>query len=426
MRYLPISLNLDKKQVLFAGGNKDASAKVRLLAKTKAHITVLAPSLNADLQHYHQQGRITWQQATINAENLMPFLQDCTLFYAATGDKMLDATLANNAQSHAKLINAVDQQQCSDFITPALVNHSPLTIAISTEGAAPVLARILKAKIESLLPKHIGRLTKLAGNLRPAVDTHLQHGQKRHFWQWFFTQNIHHGKTAPVNAEKLLQDFKQSANIKGGFYYLPLENIADKNALAKLRDADIIYFSDDDANLNPHPDLPELIDMARREAEFFPHQLPHIDAIKQAKKHGHHLLVLAPYKHLAHLIDLSEQANLPLHYQGKNTQFTLTINDETQLQLLNWAMLQTSNHMVEIHLPRHLFPQLQAKLLQYDINIPLYIIADNQLSANQSITCHHAPANAQVILLDCTQNQHQQSHHASKFAQELAHAQNYR
>ncbi len=307
MRYLPISLDLDKKQVVFAGGDKDASAKVRLLATTKADITVLAPSLNADLQHYHQQGRITWQKDNITPENLMPFLQDCTLFYAATGDKKLDFELAHMAQGHAKLINAVDQQQCSDFITPALVNHSPLTIAISTEGAAPVLARILKAKIESLLPKHIGRLTKLAGNLRPVIDTNLQHGQKRHFWQWFFTQNIQHGKTAPVNAEKLLQDFKKSVTKQGSFYYLPLENIADKNALAKLRDADIIYYRDGD---NAHTDLPDLINMARREAEFFPNQLPTINAIKHAKKHGHHLFVLAPYQDLKHLIGLSEQAEV--------------------------------------------------------------------------------------------------------------------
>ncbi len=412
MRYLPISLDLNDKYVLFAGGETDASAKVRLVAKTNAKIIVIAPHINADLQYQQQSGRITWVASQITSEHIIPYLENCTIFYAATGDKKLDAQLADLAHPYAKLINAVDQQTKSDFITPAMVNHTPLTIAISTEGAAPVLARFIKAQIESLIPKQISALAELAGSLRPNIDQYLKDStEKRHFWQWFFKQNIHDKqKKSPISAEKLIHDFQKSEQEKtqGGLYFLPLENIADKNALTHLRYADDIYYHDNHT-------CRDLIEMARREANFFPDRLPSLFDIHHGKKQQKAILIIAPYQQLPQLLQLSEQAKLPLIYLGKNTEFTLSFETETQLELLSWANLQNSNHMVQLNLPRALFPALQAKLLQTHYDTPIYLLNGHYIQKSRLKDLHHAPKNAHGILLDYV-TQHEEI--------ELAHAQN--
>jgi len=138
MRYFPLFADLDAAGVLVAGGGEQAAQKVRLLRKTNARITVVAAAVTDELQGLAQQDAITIVPRAFVAGDL----DGQRLVYAATGDRVLDAAVSRAAQARGIPVNVVDVPELSTFITPAIVDRAPVTVAIGTEGAAPVLARL--------------------------------------------------------------------------------------------------------------------------------------------------------------------------------------------------------------------------------------------------------------------------------------------
>ena len=113
-------------------------------------------------------------------------LTGAQLVYAAQEDDAADHAVAQLAREHGVLVNIVDNLRHSDFITPAIVDRSPVTIAIGTEGAAPILARQIKAHLEEFLPRSLGHLTRIAQNFRPKAAA-LPYGRpRRAFWSDYF------------------------------------------------------------------------------------------------------------------------------------------------------------------------------------------------------------------------------------------------
>jgi uroporphyrin-III C-methyltransferase/precorrin-2 dehydrogenase/sirohydrochlorin ferrochelatase len=110
-----------------------------------------------------------------------------TLVIAATGIAATDAEVSTAAKARGLPVNVVDAPHLSSFIMPALVRRDPITVAISTGGAAPVLARAIRAKLEALLPANLGRLARFADGFRGAVKaTHGSESERRRFWERFF------------------------------------------------------------------------------------------------------------------------------------------------------------------------------------------------------------------------------------------------
>ena len=165
MRYFPLFADLAKAHVLVVGGGEQAAQKVRLLRKTSAHITVVAEAVTDELRQLGEQSAL-W---IIARPFLARDLDGQRLVYAATGDPLLDAAVSRAAKVRGIPVNVVDAPALSTFIMPAIVDRAPVTVAIGTEGAAPVLAREIKTRLETLLPANFGTLAKRAQGLRDTV-----------------------------------------------------------------------------------------------------------------------------------------------------------------------------------------------------------------------------------------------------------------
>ena len=182
MKHFPIYLNVDQRRIAVSGGGNAALAKVRLLNKTGAQITVFADAISPDLREF---------TASIDIEVISRALgpgdaDDRVLVYAANENDAENRRVADLARRDGALVNWVDNLAESDFLTPAIVDRSPVTVAIGTEGAAPVLARAIKADLEALLPQSLGILAGIGKSFRSAAEA-LPFGRpRRDFWSEFF------------------------------------------------------------------------------------------------------------------------------------------------------------------------------------------------------------------------------------------------
>ena len=183
MRYFPISIDLAEEAVAVIGGGVDAVAKIRLLLKTDADIRIFAPHPQPDPQitAWHQAGRVRYFARGLAAADLA----DLRLAYISGSDADLRDEALALLKPSAIPYCVIDDLARSRFITPALVARAPLSVAISTEGTAPVLARRIKAQVEDLLPAHIGICARIAGAFRPHL-AEFSSGFRRRFWGRFF------------------------------------------------------------------------------------------------------------------------------------------------------------------------------------------------------------------------------------------------
>ncbi|MCH8867256.1 MAG: uroporphyrinogen-III C-methyltransferase [Proteobacteria bacterium] len=184
---LPIFLKLTDKPCLVVGGGTVAERKVRLLQRTGAKISVLASSVTESLQAQIDLGRITYLPEQYSDAIGAGFW----LIIAATDDESLNHRIAMDADVAGRFCNVVDDNAASSFILPAIVDRSPIIVAIGTEGNAPVLAQQLKNRIEAWIPQRIGDLAAQAGRWRDLVKKRFGSlRERRRFWQRFFTGPI--------------------------------------------------------------------------------------------------------------------------------------------------------------------------------------------------------------------------------------------
>ncbi len=182
--YLPMFCQIRDKTCLLVGGGKVAERKARLLLDAGARLRVNAREFTAQFQIWEDAGRVT----LIRGEFEPHWLDLCWLVIAATNNAVVNGYVSECATERRIFCNVVDEPQQASFITPSVINRSPLVIAISSGGNAPVLVRLLREKLERLLPMHLGRLAAYGGTLRQRVKQHFHHlAARRHFWQQFFT-----------------------------------------------------------------------------------------------------------------------------------------------------------------------------------------------------------------------------------------------
>ncbi|TCT06442.1 uroporphyrinogen-III C-methyltransferase [Tepidamorphus gemmatus] len=184
LKTFPVSTVVEGRRVVVAGGGEAAEAKLRLLAKTAAEVHVFSPHGEPPLlalaaaEGYPVHAR--WPDAADFAGAALAFI--------AAEDADRDRALAATARSAGVPVNVVDRPEMCDVLTPAIVDRAPVTIAISTEGAAPVLTSILRARIEAMLTPGLGLLAGVASSLRDRVADLLPPGARRlSFWRRYFT-----------------------------------------------------------------------------------------------------------------------------------------------------------------------------------------------------------------------------------------------
>lgn len=180
MDYLPIFCRLDNKPVLLVGGGEVAERKARLLLDAGAHLTVVAPELDPELAELAANGSIEWLAGEFAPQQLA----GKWLVVAATDRREVNALVYQSANQARIFANVVDDPKRSSFIMPSIIDRSPLMVAISSGGKAPVLARLLREKLEAMLPQHLGVVAAFAGSLRERVKARFTTmGERRRFWE---------------------------------------------------------------------------------------------------------------------------------------------------------------------------------------------------------------------------------------------------
>jgi len=183
MRQFPIFFTVQDRPVLIVGGGEAAARKLRLLLKADAWVTVVAPDANDEILDLFEAGDIDWQAREFQPEDLAGMI----LAYGATGIDAVDRQVAAAARKAGVPVNVVDRPELSSFITPAIIERDAITVAVSSGGTAPVLARGVKAAIERLLPPNLGALALFAERFRGAVKAVVPEGRARlRFWDKFF------------------------------------------------------------------------------------------------------------------------------------------------------------------------------------------------------------------------------------------------
>lgn len=182
MRHYPVFLDLRSRRIVVSGAGETALAKLRLLIKTEAVIQVFGESADENVTALSESGRISLTLRALQPGDV----SGAALFYAANDRPEEDQRVAAIAHVEGALVNVVDNLEASAFITPALVDRDPVTIAIGTEGAAPVLARKIKAEIEAMLPAKLGILARTAQAFRPRAELLPAGRTRRNFWSRFY------------------------------------------------------------------------------------------------------------------------------------------------------------------------------------------------------------------------------------------------
>lgn len=183
MDYLPLFAAVKDRPVLVIGGGEVAARKITLLRRAGAQVQVIAQQLCDEVEQRVQQQDIVWRAAEFD-ENL---IDNVFLVVAATDDAALNQRVFEAANIRHRLVNVVDNPALCSFIFPSIVDRSPLMVAISSGGGAPVLARVLREKIEALLPTNLGRMAETASYWRQHLQNRLTTpAERRRFWERVF------------------------------------------------------------------------------------------------------------------------------------------------------------------------------------------------------------------------------------------------
>ncbi|ALQ52391.1 siroheme synthase CysG [Nitrosomonas ureae] len=212
MDYLPIFLDIKNKTCLIVGGGQVATRKVMLLLQAGAQVSVVAPELESVLDEYAAHGTINHRAKCFQPEHL----HNIALVIAATNDHAINQQVSEAAQERRIPVNVVDNPALCTFIMPSIVDRSPLLIAVSSGGQSPVLARLLRAQLETMIPVAYARIATIAGKFRKRVKQHFTHPAKRRiFWETIlqgpFTEMILAGKDKTAQ-NYLLQSLQQEKN----------------------------------------------------------------------------------------------------------------------------------------------------------------------------------------------------------------------
>ncbi|HYD33796.1 MAG TPA: NAD(P)-dependent oxidoreductase, partial [Methylophilaceae bacterium] len=187
MDTFPIFMKLQGRRCMVVGGGEVAFRKVTMLIKAGADVVVLSPSLCDALTTLNSQKRVQHISSRVPDYLDGSWLDNIALVIAATDDQMVNAAVAEAAKQRNIPVNVVDAPELCTFIMPSIVDRSPVVIAVSSGGVAPVLARLIRAKIETMIPASYGRLANLAAEYRDRVKERFETTQQRRiFWEKVF------------------------------------------------------------------------------------------------------------------------------------------------------------------------------------------------------------------------------------------------
>lgn len=302
MDYFPVFLDLKNRLCLLVGGGDIATRKGRLLSKAGARLRVVAPEISAELRELVAQNNGELHEREYNTKDL----NDCVIAIAATDIESLNEQISTDAKARNLPVNVVDSPALCTYITPAIIDRSPLVIAISSGGESPVLARLIRAKLETLIPTSYGRLAQIASSWRDRVKARFDDGDsRRRFWE-----KILQGPAAELAlngqedaAEKIIaaEIVKDDQTLAQGEVYLVGGGPGDPElltlrALRLMQQADVVLY---DRLVSDG-----VMELVRRDAE----------RIYVGKRRSEHAMVQENINQL--LVDLAKQGKRVLRLKG--------------------------------------------------------------------------------------------------------------
>lgn len=303
MEYLPIFMNLKHSDCLVVGGGGIAARKVALLIKAGADVTVVSPGLAPELVRLKQEQAYAHHERGFEDEDV----EARTLIIAATDDRQLNEHISTMAADRNIPVNVVDNTELCSFIMPSIIDRSPVQIAVSTGGASPVLARMIRTRLEGLIPASFGRLGRLVSDFRSKVkETFDTVEQRRGFWETVLNgpiaEMVFSGRDEEADAalEQLLHQ-RSDAPVHVGEVYLVGAGPGDPDlltfrALRLMQQADVVVY---DRLVSP-----AIMDKVRRDAEI----------IYVGKKRSDHVMAQEHINQL--LVDLAKQGKRVLRLKG--------------------------------------------------------------------------------------------------------------
>ena len=302
MDFLPIFLNVRTQPCLVVGGGEVAARKVELLLKAQAKITLIAPDLCKVLTALHQIGKFTHVAATFQADQI----GGQRVVIAATDDEAVNRAVAAAAQGKNIPVNVVDRPELCTFIMPAIIDRSPVVVAVSSGGASPVLARLLRARLESLVPAGYGRLATLVGSFRNKVKARFAPGaDRRVFWervlQGTVAELVYAGRDDEARASLEKQLASTQTGIAQGEVYLVGAGPGDPDlltfrALRLMQQADVVVY---DRLVSK-----QVLELVRRDAE----------KLYAGKERDNHAIPQEDINHL--LVRLAKEGKRVLRLKG--------------------------------------------------------------------------------------------------------------
>jgi uroporphyrin-III C-methyltransferase/precorrin-2 dehydrogenase/sirohydrochlorin ferrochelatase len=303
MKYLPVFLKLEGRPCLVVGGGKVAARKVTMLLRAGAKISLVAPALCDELEKLRESGRILYTGREFRDDDI----DGMVLVIAATDNESVNRQVSVVADSHRIPVNVVDKSKLCSFIVPSLVDRSPVQVAVSTGGASPVLARLLRARLESFIPSAYGRLAVLVDEFRHKVKQRFSDStQRRYFWEnvlqgrvaeLLFAGREHEARAA---LEEAIANTDQTYDTTGEVYLVGAgpgdPDLITFRALRLMQQADVVVYD----RLVSRP----ILDMVRRDAEL----------IYAGKERDKHTLSQESINEL--LVRLAREGNRVLRLKG--------------------------------------------------------------------------------------------------------------
>ena len=418
MQYLPIFTKLDNKPVLVVGGGEVALRKCRAFLKARASVTLVAPWFCDELKEHAHNNEVTLIDAYFDESHL----DGKMLVIAATDRDEVNNNVFELANARNVFVNVVDDQPKCTFIFPSIVDRDPITIAISSAGTAPVLARRLREKLETLIPHHIGPLATLVGGFRDKVKKRFKHfSDRRQFWEGVFDSSVV-SKVQTGDTQAAQQQLEQMLDAKAepeGEVYVVGAGPGDPElltlkALQLMQQADVVVY---DFLVSD-----EIMELVRRDADLIcvgkrlgDHSVVQddtnqmlVDLAKQGKKvcrikggdpfiygrGGEEVQVLAANNVNYQIVPgitaaagCSAYAGIPLTHRdhAQAIQF-VTGHCKKDGQELDWQSLAKANQTLAIYMGVIKSPHIQSELLKYGrkADTPVAII-ENGTRKNQRV-----------------------------------------
>lgn len=270
MKYFPIFLAANKINAMVIGGGDVAARKIELLLKSTTQISVMSAEISTSVERLIATHKLTWLKHNYAPEHL----DNINIVIAATDNNEVNKAVSVEANALNIYVNVVDQPDLCTYITPAILDRSPMLIAISSSGSAPILVRMLREQIEKMLPERYGKLADFSLKFRDHVKARVKGlRNRRSFWENTLKgpigQAILNGKTQHAEQQLIASLKEQIAPPEGEIVFIHTcdgdpDNLT-LNAHREMQFADAVFY-DDDVNLS-------LIEYVRRDADKYPQSI---------------------------------------------------------------------------------------------------------------------------------------------------------